>query len=209
MTEAKQMRSRFRKLRFLAREQDGVAAVEFAFIAPMFALLLMAVFDTGFAIYAKSVLQGAIEDGARTASLENTRWEDIEDKVNDQVRSVVPSSSPNTRITFTLDPTYYGNYSDIALPEDFTDLNGNGDWDTNECFVDRNANSRYDTDVGLEGRGGAQDVVSISAELEFDRVFPLWAFIGAPQTMKLTANSYLRNQPFSAQAARVGVRICP
>lgn len=189
--------------------QSGVSAVEFGFIAPMFIMLLLAVFDTGFAIYTKSVLQGAIEEGARNASLENTVWDDIKDRVNDQVQNVIPSADPKTDITFTIDPTYYGNYGDIELPEDFTDSNRNNRWDHPECFVDRNNNRTYDTDVGLAGRGGAQDVVSIRAELEFRRVMPLWKMLGQPQTMTLQASTFLRNQPFSGHTARVGVRICP
>ncbi|HEU4650737.1 MAG TPA: pilus assembly protein, partial [Croceibacterium sp.] len=65
------------------------------------------------------------------------------------------------------------------------------------------------TDVGLAGRGGAQDVVSIKAAVTYKRIFPLWSMIGQTQDYTISAQTYLRNQPFSAQAARVGVRICP
>ena len=193
----------------LATSSDGAALIEFAFLTPIFVMLLLAVFDIGFAIYAKSVLQGAIEDGARTASLENTEWEDIEERVNSQVRLVVPAADPDTDISVDLDSSFYGNYNDLTMPEDFTDLNNNSRWDPNECFVDRNNNRSYDTDVGIQGRGGAQDVLSINAQLQYRRMFPLWQFINQPQEMTLSANTYLRNQPFSAQATRVGVRICP
>lgn len=195
--------------RRLACNQDGLAAIEFAFIAPAFLMLLMAVFDLGFAIYAKAVLQGAVEDGARTASLENTQWAAIENRVNDQVRTVIPAADPDTDVSFDLDPTHYHNYSDVNMPEDFTDTNRNKRWDPEECFVDRNGNRTYDTDVGLENRGGAQDVVSIRAELEFKRAMPLWNMLGQPQTLTLSATTYLRNQPFGARAPQVGVRICP
>lgn len=203
------MARRRKRLFQLGRDNKGVAAIEFAMIAPTFVMILMAGFDIGFGIYAKGVLQGAVEDAARTASLENTSWEAIKSRVNNQVRKVIPSADPATDITFTMDPSFYGNYADVSLPEDFTDSNGDGNWDPNECFVDRNANSQFDTDVGIAGRGGAQDVVAISAELTFERVFPLWAFMGQPNTITLEAKTFLRNQPFSAQAARVGVRICP
>lgn len=200
-------------LRRLAADSDGIAITEFAFVAPTFLLLLMGVFDYGFALYADSVLQGAVQNGARRASLENTLWTDIEAQVNKEVRNVVPTSDPNTEITFTLDPSYYQNYNDIKLPEDFTDKERagvkNGVYDPDECFVDRNSNGVWDQDVGLAGRGGAQDVVSIKASLTYKRIFPFWKMIGQPDQQTLTATSYLRNQPFSAQASRVGVQICP
>ncbi|HEU4820842.1 MAG TPA: TadE family protein [Qipengyuania sp.] len=207
--------SRLARLRRLRRDKDGIAVTEFAFVAPIFLLMLMGIFDQGFAMYIQSALQGAVQDGARQASLENTLFADIEAKVNQQVRNVVPTSDPSTEITFTLDPTYYQNYNEIGMPEDFEDkFRGspavkNGTYDADECFVDRNGNRQWDQDVGLAGRGGAQDVVSIKASLSYKRIFPFWKMIGQPQTQVLTATTFLRNQPFSAQATRVGVRICP
>jgi Flp pilus assembly protein TadG len=200
---------RLRPVHGLASDRSGSAVVEFAIVAQVFLAMLMAVFDVGFLVYAKAVLQGAVEDGARSASLENTEWSAIENRVNSQVMSVIPVDNAETDISFDFDPTYYGNYADVALPEDFTDSNANGQRDTNECFVDRNGNRSYDTDVGLAGRGGAQDVVSIRAEVTYKRIFPLWSMIGQSQDYTIAAQTYLRNQPFSAQAARVGVRICP
>jgi len=151
--------NRLRPVRHLTSDRSGSAVVEFAIVAPVFLAMLMAVFDVGFLVYAKAVLQGAVEDGARTATLENTEWTTIEARVNNQVMSVIPVDNAETDISFDFDPTYYGNYADVALPEDFTDSNANGQWDATECFVDRNGNRSYDTDVGLAGRGGAQDVV--------------------------------------------------
>jgi hypothetical protein len=196
-------------LRRIGRNRKGIAATEFAFVAPVFLGLMLMTFEAGFAVYARSVLQGAVEQAARRASLENWRWEDIQEDVETQIKTVIPASDADTQISFRLDPTYYASYTDIELPEDFTDTNGNGEWDANECFVDRNGNASYDIDVGLAGRGGAQDVVSIDAELEYVRPFPLWGLFNASQTQKIRVTTYLRNQPFSAQAARVGVRICP
>lgn len=203
------------RMRSLVRDRRGIAVTEFGFIAPIFLLLMMGIFDTGFAMYIQAALQGATQEGARQASLENTLWTDIEARVNRRVRAVVPSSDPSTEITFTLDPTYYQNYNEIGIPEDFTDKERgtpptkNAVYDPDECFVDRNGNRQWDRDVGLAGRGGAQDVVSIRASLTYKRIFPFWKMIGQPQNQVLTATTFLRNQPFSAQAPRVGVRICP
>lgn len=198
-----------RPLAAVCEDRQGVTAVEFGMITPVFVIMLLGIFDIGFAMYAKAVLQGAVEEGARRASLENTHFHIIEQRVNSQVRGVIPASDPETDISFEFDPKYYANYSDVELPEDFTDSNNNKSWDPNECFIDRNANSSYDTDVGIAGRGGAQDVVAITAKLTFRRVFPLWTFLDQPQDYTLEAKTYLRNQPFTAQASRVGVRICP
>ncbi len=209
MSRARPRPGRLEALRRLHRDTRGIAVTEFGFVAPLFCLLLMGIFDQGYALYIQSALQGAVQEGARKASLENTLWSDIEATVNAKVRTVVPSSDPATVISFTLDPQYYQNYNEIGLPEDFTDTNGNGRYDYPECFVDRNGDRQWDQDVGIAGRGGAQDVVSIKASITFKRVFPFWKLIGQPDQTTLSASTFLRNQPFSAQATRVGVRICP
>lgn len=197
----------------LARDERGISVTEFGFIAPMFLLMLMGIFDYGFAMYAQAALNGAVQDGARRASLENTLWTDIEANVNTQVRQVIPTTDPNTQISFSLDPSFYQNYDDITRPEVFEDrVRGgvqNGIYDADECFVDRNGNRTWNADVGLAGRGGAQDVVSIRATVTYVRIFPFWRLIGQPQQVTLSANTFLRNQPFAGQATRVGERICP
>jgi Flp pilus assembly pilin Flp len=185
-----------------ARDTRGMALVEFALIAPTFMLLLMGVFDIGYGMYAKSILEGAVESAGRSASLETTTNATIDNKVRAQITAL--NRSGNLQFS----RNYYQNYVDVNLPEDFTDGNGNGQRDVGECFVDRNGNSIWDADVGLPGRGGAQDVVLYSAAFEYRRLFPLWKILGQSENQTITGTTYLRNQPFSAQAARVGVAIC-
>lgn len=263
----------------LRKAEDGIAATEFGFVAPVFIMLLMGIFDLGYSMYIQSALQGAVQEGARRASLENTLWTDIEARVNAQVKQVIPSSDPTTVISFNLDRTAYGEYSDVKVPEIFediergatmngtydpaepyTDANGNGRYDDGETFTDTNANGRWEDrepfvdgngngvwnvpesftdtmrggvlnnrfdpdeifidrngslcwedDVGAavtgNNKGGAQDVVAIRATIEYKRIFPLWKFVGQPQNQVLVAQTFLRNQPFSARTQRVGVRM--
>ncbi len=192
----------------LGRDQSGVSAMEFALVGPMFIGVLMATFDLGFGVYTKGVLQGAIEEASRTASIENTQWASIETKVKNQILAVIPSSDPSTDISFNLDQRAYEDYDDLIMPEQFTDTNSNGTRQAGECYVDRNNNRQYDTNVGIADRGTANDVISIKASVTYKRVFPLWSLTGQSQNQLIEASTYLRNQPFGAQAARVGVSIC-
>jgi Flp pilus assembly pilin Flp len=186
----------------LRHDQNGVAAVEFALIAPTFMLMLMGTFDIGYAGYIKYVLQGALEDAGRSASLETTSSTTLDNKVKDTVKTL------NNAGTLNVSRLYYERYSDVKVPEEFTDSNANGLRDPGECFIDRNGNSVWDADVGLAGRGGAQDVVVYKATFTYNRIFPLWKMLGQSSTQDIVAQTYLRNQPFSAQAARIGVKIC-
>ena len=190
------------KLRTLWRNDTGIAATEFAIIAPTFLLMLMGVFDVAYSGYIRAVLQGAVEQAGREASLETTTTTTLDARVRDSVRAIDKAG------TLTTGRLYYEKYSDIAVPEDFTDANGNGRRDSGECFIDKNGNNLWDSDVGLTGRGGAQDVVVYSASFTYSRLFPLWSLLGQPETQVITGRTFLRNQPFSAQAARVGVKIC-
>lgn len=186
----------------LRRDASGIAMVEFALISPVFMLTMMGVFDIGYGYYNKALLEGAVESAGRISTLENTTSATIDNIVRTQVQGL--NRLGNLQFT----RTYYQNYTDVVRPEELTDTNANGVRDAGECFVDRNGNNIWDADVGLPGRGGAQDVVLYSASLQYNRIFPLWRFLGQPEAQVITGTTYLRNQPFSAQAARVGVRIC-
>ncbi len=52
-------------IRFFARDEKGVGAVEFAFVAPMFLLLLLVIAELGLTLATQSVLDGATRDAAR------------------------------------------------------------------------------------------------------------------------------------------------
>lgn len=187
----------------LASDQHGISTVEFGLLGSLFLTFMMGVFDIGYGVYSKAILQGALEEAGRTASLENTTNAAIDTKITGQVQSI------NSAANITVVRSYYENYDDVILPEDFTDGNSNGVKDSNECFVDRNGNKQWDSDVGLTGRGGAQDVVAFTATMQYTKLFPLWSLLGQPNQQTLKATTHLRNQPFSAQAGRVGVNICP
>ena len=190
-------------LKKIANDQNGIATVEFGLLGSLFLTFLMGVFDLGYGVYSKAILQGALEEAGRTASLENTTNAAIDAKITAQVKAI------NNAANINVVRSYYENYDDVTLPEDFTDGNSNGVKDSNECFVDRNGNKQWDADVGLTGRGGAQDVVAFTATMQYTRLFPLWKLLGQSSELTLKATTHLRNQPFSAQAGRVGVNICP
>ncbi len=196
------MKSQLKSARLLKQDDRGAALMEFALVSPLFFLILMGVFDIGYGLYAKSVLQGSVEGAGRLASLESTTTSVTDQRVRDSVGAL------NKLSPITFKRTYYQNYQDVSVPEDFTDGNANSARDAGECFIDRNGNGVWDQDVGVSGRGGAQDVVIYTATMTYDRLFPVWGMLNQSQQQKLTGTTYLRNQPFSAQAARVGVKIC-
>ncbi len=178
----------------LRRSERGNAIVEFALTAPLFLLIVTGIFDYSWQIYAKNTLQGVVNNSARAATLEGNALDQtvLDNKVRDQVLNVFPKGT----VTFTRKA--YDSYSEVGDPEAFTDSNGNGRYDSGECYEDVNGNSNWDSDRGQTGNGGAEDVVVYTASLRITRVLPVWAMLGQPQQTTLNATTVLRNQPYNA-----------
>jgi hypothetical protein len=194
----------FPTLRRLAGDERGATIVEFAIVAPVFLLLLLGSFDFGHMIYAQSVLQGAVHHAGRNSGLESGSdfMATIDEDVRRQVGHIVPKGSVLTS------RTNYQSFNDVNKPEDFVDANGNGEYDADECFTDVNGNATWDADRGMEGLGGADDVVLYTATLEYDRIVP-FHFVGGDEQRTISASTILRNQPFGDQAERPEEQICP
>ena len=189
----------------LGSDARGTAAVEFGLIAPMFAALLLGMMQLGMDLYAKSILTGAVQQAGRNSGLESAQKSQkaIDDHVSEQVHAMLPGS----KVTFTR--KNYETFSDVNRPEDFTDANHNGVYDSNECFEDENGNGQWDGDVGTAGQGGARDVVVLTATLEYNELLPMSKFMNTDPARRFSASTTLMNQPFSTQADRVVKEICP
>ncbi|WP_156842626.1 TadE family protein [Novosphingobium aquimarinum] len=180
---------RRRLLARLRRDRAGVTVVEFALVAPVFLLLLMGTFEIGHMAYANAVLSGAVEQAARTATIEAGDIAAADARVEDTIRMVVPDAK------FAATRKSYFDFKDINRPEQWNDVNGNGDCDNDENFVDENGNGQWDADIGTGGNGGANDVVLYKVTVDYQPIFPI-PFVGE-QT--LTATAVKKNQPFANQ----------
>lgn len=196
------------KVNSIKADQSGVTAVEFAFVAPVFMILLMGLFDAGHQLYTASALQGALHEAARDTTLETgfSRTADIDQEVKDVVLRIAPKAD------ITLTRSNYINFEDVSQPEEFTDSVSDPDGVCNdgEPFEDVNGNGVWDADRGRDGVGGARDAVLYTATATYDRLFPMAGLIGLPEQITLKANTVLRNQPYNDQGTRQPVvENCP
>ena len=186
----------FRRLR---HDERGATIVEFAMIAPVMGLVLLGAFDIGHTLYMRAVLQGVLQKAARDSALEGGSEEDqlilIDDRVKTQVKAIA------NRAAIVIKRRYYRTFSDAAAAqaEDWTDSNANGKCDAGEPFVDRNLNNVWDADGGNNGQGGARDSTVYTVSVSYPRFFPVYNLIGGSNTIKLTAETVLRNQPYGDQ----------
>ena len=180
----------------LVRDDSGVTAVEFGLIAPVFIMMLMGFFDLGYNIYAKSILQGAMQEAARKSTIEGTTVANLDTGVRTSVQRVMP------RAQISFDRKAYSNFTDVRQAEDFDDADGNGVCDNGELFEDTNGNGMWDSDRGASGQGEAREAVQYTATMTFERAFPIAGFIGLSNTFTTSETTLLRNQPFSLQPVR-------
>lgn len=190
-----------RRLRLLAGDDRGATAVEFGFIVLPMCVLLVGGLDVVHQTYVRSVMQGALNDAARRAAVENpdiaakgaTLEERIENKIRDAAGPIAVDS------TIAVKQQSYSNFRDIGKPEKImTDTNKNGKYDAgdNDCFEDANENDQFDADGGTKGNGDASEVVFYTATVAMPRLFPLHAIAKTSPTINLTLQTAVRNQPY-------------
>lgn len=185
-------------LRRLRRSESGAAILEFALTAPVFLMLLMGIFDFSWQLYAQQVLQGAVSQSARMATLEG--YANDQTALDTMVRNKVKQVYPAATVTFSRNA--YQSFDQVGKPEPLTDKNGNGRWDSGECFEDLNGTGSWEADSSVAGNGGADSVVLYAARMRFDRILPLWKMLGQDQMTTLTATTVLRNQPYTTGSAK-------
>lgn len=180
-------------LRRLARAQDGVAALEFALVAPVFLVMLLGIYDIGQMAYGRIQLNGIVQDAARSSSLETANTEEADAKVLANIQHILPHATMESKRQ-----SYY-DFTDIARPEKWNDANGNGTCDNGESFVDENRSGVWEPDVGRDGNGGAGDVVLYTVEVTYKPVFAVPYMVTDNGERTLTATAVKKNQPFAAQ----------
>ena len=180
----------------------GIAATEFALIAPIFALLMMGSADIAHTLYMQTVLQGTIQKAARDSSLESGTATATQTNIDGRIRAEVKKL--NTALAdsdIAITRRYYKTFStaSAAQAETWTDTNSNSTCDNGEPYTDANNNHTWDRDGGNAGQGGARDITVYNVTVNYAHMFPLWKFIGASGTQTLKATTVLANQPYGAQ----------
>jgi Flp pilus assembly protein TadG len=183
--------------RHLAADDRGIAAVEFAIIAPVLIVMICGFMEFAHVSSARTTLEAATMRAARAVAATDCPSERqalMQSVISDGMASV--ARVPNTNIVVTT-KAYSSQFSDVGEPEPFNDANANGRWDTGESYTDVNGNGQYNTDMGRTGSiGTAGQVVSYTARIQ---VASLFGFInyryGADNAYTLEASTVIRNEP--------------
>jgi hypothetical protein len=200
------MTRRLRDLpRALAADARGVTIIEFAIVAPVLLVLLLGGFDLAHQSYVRSVLQGALNDAARRAAVEDPAFvaagDTLEERVANLIIGQVEPLTPDAEIQ--IDQSNFFDFTGIGNPEKLmTDVNGNGAYDAadGDCFSDLDEDGAYDLDAGRSGIGGANDVVFYTADITMPRLLPVAGLIGFSPNYDMSVSAAIRNQPFGTQS---------
>lgn len=184
-------------LRQIAADERGATIVEFALITPALLLTLMGLFDMAHNMYTAQMLNGAIQQAARNSTIEGAQGREA--ALDAIVANAVKAISPGATAQFSR--TAYRDFTSVGRPEDWTDVNNDGNCDTGEPYEDANGNGSWDRNPGTAGFGGARDAVLYTVTIEYPRLFPIARLIpGQSELMRMQSATVLRNQPFGATA---------
>ena len=187
-------------MRALRRDARGATIVEFALILPVLCMMLMGTLDLGYRSYVASVVQGALHDAARMATVGNVTTAQIQTYVQNKLQAF----SRNATITTTT--RSYADYSGVNVAEKITsDTAPVGAYNPGDCFEDANANGTYDSDRGRSGNGGSEDVVYFEVTMTYPHILPVGRLFGWGSTVTTTQNTVLRNQPYASRNTSVTI----
>jgi Flp pilus assembly protein TadG len=182
--------------RQIIKNEEGVAAVELALIAPAFFLLMIGIVEVFLIMLAQNVMESstfAASRGGKTGYMmvSKTREETILEILKQQAGSLLDTSK------VTINSKSYAEFSNIGQPEPFVDANGNGVRDLNENYTDVNANGQYDTDMGSLGPGAAGQIVVYTVNYPWPIFTPMMQqFFGTNGILNLSARTVVRNEPY-------------
>jgi Flp pilus assembly pilin Flp len=196
------------RLRRIRRDHRGIAAVEFALIAPAFLTLLMGTFEVGHQLYTRALLNGATEKAARDSGLASgiRNQAVIDAQVKKVVGTVIGLDSASTKITFAR--RNYLDVDDVGKMEDFTDSDNDNRCDKGEQFEDANDSGSWD-ERGSDGQGGARAAVLYTVTVKYKRLFPVGELIGMSNDVTVKASTVLRNQPYDQTHVKIKAKNCP
>lgn len=180
--------------------EDGVSILEFALIAPLVMAMMLGTLDIGHSLFVRATLDGAVQDAARSSSLEGATSETQQDLIDERVASTIRELAPDAKVTVSR--RYYKTFSTAALAraKDVIEQSpGNLKCDRGESFMDANGNGVWDADGGSDGQGGARDIVIITFKVSYPRLFPMAALLGWSANVEMQSESILANQPYGDQ----------
>lgn len=183
-------------IRLLLRDARAATIVEFAIVVPVLCALLAGGFEFGYRAYYTAVVQGALLEASRQATVGNKTGAQIDQVITNKV-AVIGYAAHVQEIK---KESFY-NFSNVGKSEKITsDTDPIGTYNLTDCYEDANNNNRHDAtpDAGL---GTADDIVRYTVTVTYPNIMPINGLLGLGRTQTIIASTVMRNQPFTSRAA--------
>lgn len=186
-------------IRRLLRREDGITALEFALIAPVFLLIVSGILEFSLIMFTTTVMESATNT---TSRLGKTGF-----SPSGVSRQQAIVSSVATRTAGLLDPEriaittrVYADFDDVGAPEPcISPANPPCGGVAGVNYVDVNGSGSWDADMGMAGLGNAGDVVVYAVTYPWPVMTPLMRpMLGG--TYDITVRAVVRNEPFDSPA---------
>lgn len=180
----------------LWRAREGASALEFAILAPVFLLLIFAITEFSLIMLVSNIMENAT---SITSRLGRTGYSEAtlsrEDTIRAQVEQRAGVFLDPARLTISAKS--YSLFNQIGDAEPWNDTNHNGIAEAGE-YTDINGNGVYDTDMGSAGYGGADDVVVYTVRYPWTILTPILREIlgDANGEFPITAHAVVKNEPY-------------
>ncbi len=191
------------------RRSEGTAAIEFAFIASILALLVIGTMEVARILFATSILEGGLREAARFG----ITGQELDQAAREaRVVEIVHAHGAGVVNVTAADVTTksYDNFSNIGQPEPFVDTDDggpldNGTYDPGEPYTDVNCNAQWDADQGQPGLGAGNEVVLYSVSYDLPLMTGMLSpFLGQDGKFTIEASVAVRNEPFSGTTPGCG-----
>jgi len=181
----------------ISQNDDGSTIVEFALIAPLLAMLLVAIMEFGMVMFSSILMESGLRDASRYGITGrevtgSTRLEYIVQIISVRTIGLIDMDEANVEVLV------YPGFAEVGSGEDFVDGNANGSFDAGETYTDSNGNGAWDSDIGVAGAGSAGDIVLYRISYDWPLLTPFAdQFMGTDGHFTLRASIAVRNEPWT------------
>lgn len=179
--------------RFCTR-QHGTSAIEFAFVAPVFILMILGGIQLGILLVLENALEASAREASRISivSTSATKVADLKTRIAQIASDRSGGIIKPTQVVVSV--RAYDTLSKLANPETYVDVNLNNRYDLGETYTDTNGNGQWDADQGVfDSFGLAGMAIILEVSYVWDTLMPLF---GDNRLITLKARTVVVNEDF-------------